>query len=131
MSAGRWRFPAPPQPVLAPPEPESHGTPSRLVVQAGGGSPTLVLESGGGEDAAQWSGILPELARQTRVLAYSRAGSGRSAPSRRAGSPQSSVPDSSSQDAEPAPLTGPDVRPTSWRATQRAVPHDATVKDRG
>lgn len=61
------------------------------VVQAGTGSPTLVLESGGGEGAAQWSGVLPELAKQTRVLAYSRAGFGRSAPSTRPGSPQSSV----------------------------------------
>jgi pimeloyl-ACP methyl ester carboxylesterase len=61
------------------------------VIQMGQGSPTLVLESGGGEAAAQWSELLPELAKQTHVIAYSRAGFGRSAPSAIPGSPQLSV----------------------------------------
>jgi pimeloyl-ACP methyl ester carboxylesterase len=61
------------------------------VVRMGDGSPTLVLESGGGEAASQWAGILPDLARQTRVIAYSRAGFGKSSPSTLPGSPQLSV----------------------------------------
>jgi pimeloyl-ACP methyl ester carboxylesterase len=61
------------------------------VVRMGEGSPTLVLESGGGEAASQWAGILPELAKQTRVLTYSRAGFGKSTASTRPGSPQLSV----------------------------------------
>jgi pimeloyl-ACP methyl ester carboxylesterase len=61
------------------------------VVRMGEGSPTLVLESGGGESAGQWSRILPELAKQTRVIAYSRAGFGKSTTSTLPGSPQSSV----------------------------------------
>jgi pimeloyl-ACP methyl ester carboxylesterase len=61
------------------------------VVWMGEGSPTLVLESGGGEAASQWAGILPELAKQTRVITYSRAGFGKSTPSTLPGSPQLSV----------------------------------------
>ncbi len=61
------------------------------VVRMGEGSPTLVLESGGGEAASQWAGILPELAKQTRVITYSRAGFGKSTASTLPGSPQLSV----------------------------------------
>ena len=61
------------------------------VVRMGEGSPTLVLESGGGEAASQWSRILPELARQTRVITYSRAGFGKSTASTLPGSPPLSV----------------------------------------
>jgi pimeloyl-ACP methyl ester carboxylesterase len=61
------------------------------VVRMGEGSPTLVLESGGGESAAQWNRILPELAKQTRVISYSRAGFGKSGASTRPGSAQLSV----------------------------------------
>lgn len=61
------------------------------VVRMGEGSPTLVLESGGGEAASQWARILPELAKQTRVITYSRAGFGKSTPSTLPGSPQLSV----------------------------------------
>jgi pimeloyl-ACP methyl ester carboxylesterase len=50
------------------------------IIQLGTGSPTVVLESGGGEDASQWKGILPDLAKQTHVIAYSRAGFGKSDP---------------------------------------------------
>jgi pimeloyl-ACP methyl ester carboxylesterase len=57
----------------------------------GEGSPTLVLESGGGESASQWSRILPELAKQTRVIAYSRSGFGESTAGTLPGSPQSTV----------------------------------------
>jgi pimeloyl-ACP methyl ester carboxylesterase len=66
------------------------------VIQLGTGSPTLVLESGGGEDASQWKSILPALAKETHVIAYSRAGFGKSDPARgevAAPSPQSSVRD--------------------------------------
>jgi pimeloyl-ACP methyl ester carboxylesterase len=61
------------------------------VVRMGEGSPTLVLESGGGEAASQWARILPELATHTRVITYSRAGFGKSTPSTLPGSPQLSV----------------------------------------
>ena len=61
------------------------------VVRMGEGSPTLVLESGGGEAAAQWRGVLPELAKQTRVISYSRAGFGKSTAGTLPGSPQLSV----------------------------------------
>jgi len=45
-----------------------------------GDSPTIVLESGGGEDASQWSAVQPELARLTglAVVSYDRAGFGES-----------------------------------------------------
>jgi len=60
------------------------------VIALGAGSPTLVLESGGGENASQWKSILPELAKQTHVIAYSRAGFGKSDPAGSV-SPQASV----------------------------------------
>jgi pimeloyl-ACP methyl ester carboxylesterase len=60
------------------------------VVQMGQGSPTLVLESSEG-DARQWTRILPELARQTHVISYSRSGFGKSDPPSSATTPQSSV----------------------------------------
>lgn len=67
------------------------------VIQLGTGSPTLVLESGGGEDASQWKSILPELAKHTHVIAYSRAGFGKSDPTHTEAatppSPQSTVRD--------------------------------------
>jgi pimeloyl-ACP methyl ester carboxylesterase len=57
----------------------------------GEGTPTLILESGGGLAASQWTELLPELAKQTRVISYSPAGFGRSTTSGYPGSPQSSV----------------------------------------
>jgi pimeloyl-ACP methyl ester carboxylesterase len=60
------------------------------VITLGTGKPTLVLESGGGESASQWKRILAKLAQQTHVIAYSRAGFGRSDPTGSA-SPQASV----------------------------------------
>jgi pimeloyl-ACP methyl ester carboxylesterase len=44
----------------------------------GSGSPTVVLESGLGETSAYWGWIAPEVARDTRVCVYDRAGRGRS-----------------------------------------------------
>jgi pimeloyl-ACP methyl ester carboxylesterase len=81
------------QPASAQPSPTLVSVAGRQVevVQMGKGSPTLVLESGGGETVAQWNGILPELAKQTRVISYSRAGFGRSSASANPGSPQLSV----------------------------------------
>lgn len=61
------------------------------VVRMGTGSPTLVLESGGGEVAAQWMGVIADLAKLTHVVAYSRAGHGRSSAATGPGSPQTSV----------------------------------------
>ena len=51
------------------------------VVRMGEGSPPLVLESGAGEGASQWARILPEPAKQTRVIPHSRAWFGQSTPS--------------------------------------------------
>ena len=51
----------------------------RLFIQCRGkGSPTVVLESGGGWNSAAWSSIEPGLARTTRVCSYDRAGLGNS-----------------------------------------------------
>ncbi len=42
----------------------------------GNGSPTIVLEAGGGNDSVIWRGVQPALSKTTRVCAYDRAGSG-------------------------------------------------------
>ena len=42
----------------------------------GEGSPTLVLEAGGGNDGLNWGGVQPVLANTTRVCLYDRAGYG-------------------------------------------------------
>ena len=46
----------------------------------GSGAPTLVLESGRGEDFTVWAKIQPVLSRSTRTCSYDRAGFGWSAP---------------------------------------------------
>ena len=46
----------------------------------GTGSPTVVLEAGGGNSAETWAGVQPEIARFTRVCSYDRAGLGQSDP---------------------------------------------------
>ena len=46
----------------------------------GEGQPTVVLESGLGDDASIWADLQPEIATFTRVCAYSRAGLGESDP---------------------------------------------------
>ncbi len=47
----------------------------------GDGSPTVVLEAGGGYTSVEWSAwIQPEVASKTRVCAYDRAGTGWSEP---------------------------------------------------
>jgi len=38
----------------------------------GSGSPTIILEAGGGEDGLIWSGVQPGLAKTTRVCSYDR-----------------------------------------------------------
>ena len=47
---------------------------------AGTGSPTVVLEAGGGNAADTWASVQPEVARFTRVCSYDRAGLGQSDP---------------------------------------------------
>jgi pimeloyl-ACP methyl ester carboxylesterase len=47
----------------------------------GTGSPTVVLEAGGGNAAETWVSVQPEVARFTRVCTYDRAGLGQSDPS--------------------------------------------------
>ena len=42
----------------------------------GTGSPTIVLEAGGGNDGLIWGGVQPVLAKTTRVCSYDRAGYG-------------------------------------------------------
>ncbi len=44
------------------------------------GSPAVVIETGSGETYASWLPLMGELARETRVCAYDRAGYGRSEP---------------------------------------------------
>jgi pimeloyl-ACP methyl ester carboxylesterase len=46
----------------------------------GQGSPTIVLEAGGGKDGLTWAGIQPHLALDTQVCSYDRAGMGWSDP---------------------------------------------------
>src|SRR6266567_496973 len=46
----------------------------------GQGSPTIVLEAGGGNDGLTWAGIQPKLALHTQVCSYDRAGMGWSDP---------------------------------------------------
>jgi pimeloyl-ACP methyl ester carboxylesterase len=63
-------------------------SPSGILVDIGGralfitcigtGSPTVVLEAGGGNSADTWAGVQPEIARSTRVCSYDRAGLGQS-----------------------------------------------------
>lgn len=50
------------------------------VVRAGHGSPVVVLEAGLGDNLDDWAKIWPEIAKTTTVIAYSRAGLGRSDP---------------------------------------------------
>jgi pimeloyl-ACP methyl ester carboxylesterase len=47
---------------------------------SGEGSPTVILESGFGATADAWFKVQPELARETRVCSYDRAGYGSSDP---------------------------------------------------
>lgn len=63
------------------------------VLRMGAGIPTLVLESGAGEGASEWRGIIADLAKLTHVVAYSRAGHGASEATTNPGSPQASVQD--------------------------------------
>jgi len=48
------------------------------VVQGGSGAFTVVFEAGFASDLSVWRKVMPEAARQARVLAYSRAGTGQS-----------------------------------------------------
>lgn len=56
-----------------------NGEPMHLYC-SGVGSPTLVLESGGGDDFLVWGKVQPALSRTTRVCSYDRSGFGWSAP---------------------------------------------------
>jgi pimeloyl-ACP methyl ester carboxylesterase len=50
-------------------------------VEAGSGSPTVVLDAAGGEPGSlAWAGVMPIVAARTRVVAYDRAGLGASDP---------------------------------------------------
>ncbi len=42
----------------------------------GEGSPTVILESGGGGGTLEWTLVAPEIAKVTRVISYDRAGLG-------------------------------------------------------
>lgn len=46
----------------------------------GNGTPTIVLDSGYGNDATAWETVQPELSKTTRVCSFDRAGSGWSEP---------------------------------------------------
>ncbi|HEX4285161.1 MAG TPA: alpha/beta hydrolase [Terracidiphilus sp.] len=49
--------------------------------QAGNGLPTVVFESGVGEDTSTWQNVQPAIAKFTRAFVYDRAGLGKSEPS--------------------------------------------------
>ncbi len=59
-----------------------HGMSLHLLCR-GEGSPTVVFESGLGNDARAWSKVQPEIAKLTRACAYDRAGLGSSSPAPR------------------------------------------------
>ena len=61
------------------------------IVRMGKGTPTLVLEGGAGDSAGQWNSIIADLAKLTRVVAYSRSGHGASSAATAPGSPHASV----------------------------------------
>ncbi len=46
----------------------------------GEGSPTIVLESGAGDDSLVWGKVKPGLSKTTRICSYDRAGTGWSEP---------------------------------------------------
>ena len=54
----------------------------KLFIQCmGSGSPTILMEAGGGDDSSAWPrSMIADLAGQTMVCAYDRAGTGRSDP---------------------------------------------------
>ena len=54
-----------------------------FMVQAGHGMPAVVLEAGAGDDSTTWQNIFQEIARFTQVIAYDRAGLGKSEPAPR------------------------------------------------
>lgn len=49
-------------------------------LRAGNGGPTVVFETGLGDSLETWDPIWPAIAKQTTIVAYSRAGFGRSEP---------------------------------------------------
>jgi pimeloyl-ACP methyl ester carboxylesterase len=57
----------------------------------GEGSPSVVFESGLGDDLSPWSEVASSIAKRTTCLAYSRAGYGQSAPSKSARRDQQTV----------------------------------------
>jgi pimeloyl-ACP methyl ester carboxylesterase len=61
------------------------------VIRMGVGRPTVVLESGAGESASEWNNVIADLAKLTHVVAYSRAGHGKSSAGSTPGTPQTSV----------------------------------------
>lgn len=54
----------------------------------GEGAPTVILDAGQGGWSTDWTAIMPEIAAQTRVCAYDRAGYGWSDPAQDTRSPQ-------------------------------------------
>jgi pimeloyl-ACP methyl ester carboxylesterase len=49
-------------------------------IEAGRGEPVVVMEAGAGDTALAWAPILAQVAERTRLVAYDRAGLGRSDP---------------------------------------------------
>jgi pimeloyl-ACP methyl ester carboxylesterase len=54
-----------------------------FMMKAGQGKPSVVLEAGAGDDSTTWQSIFQEIARFTQVIAYDRAGLGKSEPAPR------------------------------------------------
>ena len=59
------------------------GALSLHILCRGEGTPTVVFDSGLGNDARAWSSVQPEVAKLTKVCAYDRAGTGSSSPAPR------------------------------------------------
>lgn len=95
-------------------------------VEAGAGSPTVVLDAASGTPALTWAPIIPALAGHVRVIAYDRAGLGMSDPAARltAGSAVADLTALLTEvEREPFVLVGHSwggqlVQQVAWRAPQ-------------
>lgn len=68
--------------IAAAPELINVGDHRLAIARSGQGSPTVVLESGGGSDIKAWSVILPRVGEFTSAVAYARAGRSDSEPAK-------------------------------------------------
>jgi len=98
----------------------------------GSGSPTVVLESGGGAYAIDWALVQPRLAESTRVCSYDRAGLGWSDPGPSYETVEQIVPDlhgllEKAGEHTPYVLVGASIGGSYIRAYQRTYPDEVAA----